>query len=133
MFESRREPWEEGRVKLAAAGSALIVLSAGASLVLLQVAKRQCLGDPADLVTALRDRNEVCRALGLPDAAGAGNHALLIGLLLLPVLLAASGTASAVANRSFRALVVGVVLSGVSVLALVVLAGNAGLGHLEGM
>ncbi len=126
MFESHGEPWEESRIELAVTGGGVTFLAALGSLVVYEAANQQCLGGPTMSVdNALTGRNGVCEALGLPLAPGAGSHALLLALFILPVLVATLGTVAALASRSFRPISIAGVLSAVAGLGLIVLAGNA--------
>jgi hypothetical protein len=121
MLESRRE--------LALAGVALTLLGGLGSFLVYLVAQQQCLGGAGQsLEYALAERNKVCRALGLPVAPGAGSHLLLVGILLVPPVVATLGTVAALDSGSSRPLAVACVLCAVAGLGLIILVGNASVG-----
>lgn len=120
MFESRRE--------LAVAGAALTLSGALGSLVIYLVAKGQCSGAGLSPEEAVAERNNVCKALGLPLAPGAGSHLLLAGILLVAPMIAMLGTIAALDSGSTRPLAIASALCAVAGLGLVILVGNASVG-----
>lgn len=111
-------------------GGAFTLVVALGSLVVYLVSKNQCSGDETQILSeVIEDRNGVCRALGLPLAAGTGSPLLLVGILLLPPVVAMVGTIAAVHSGSTRPIGIACVLCAIAGLGLIIVAGNASVRH----
>jgi hypothetical protein len=128
MFESHFNPPEESRRTIGAWGATLALLAALGSLIVYELTNDQCSGGPTEGIgEALDGRNGVCRALGLPVTPGGGGHLLLVGVLMVPPLIALTGTLAGVYAKSFRPIGIALALCTVAGLGLIVVGGNAGV------